>query len=86
VPTFNSKEMKMSKVSELVEGNWYLILDEKNNMVAVHRCLKGKLGGIATVSVIEDMNGSVHDCVVMTIEEFEAAKDSAYEDGRDSVL
>ena len=76
----------MAKAMELVEGNWYLILDEKNNMVAVHRCLKGKLGGIATIEVIEDMKGSVHDAVVMTTEEFEAAKDSAYEDGRDSVL
>ena len=55
---------------ELVEGNWYLIRNDKGFNVSVQRCINGKLGGMATVESIIDMGGTVHTCVVLSSEEY----------------
>lgn len=71
----------MSKVNRLVEGNWYVIKNSAAFIVSAQRCIDGKLGGMATIEVMEEMGGTVHEGVLMTVEEWEAQRKVAWEEG-----
>lgn len=66
---------------ELIEGNWYLIRNDKGNNVSVQRCISGKLSGMATIEDIIEMGGTVHTCVVLSSEEYAHAIHESYLEG-----
>ena len=73
-------------MSDLIDGKWYLIKNEKGDMVNVSRCIQGKLNGFVDVETVTSMGGTIYPAVVMTQEEFDQRIIDEQKNGLDLLL